>query len=36
MNSSAIPTSEMPSVHHAIGVWIGVMPLVERLNSSVM
>jgi hypothetical protein len=36
MNNSAIPTTEMASVHQAIGVWIGVMPLVERLKSAVM
>ena len=36
MNSSRIPTTEIPSVHHAIGVWIGVKPAVERWKRSTM
>ena len=34
--SSRRPTIEMPSVHQAIGVWIGVKPAVESLNRSTM
>ena len=30
------PTIEMPSVHQAIGVWIGVNPAVESLKRSTM
>ena len=34
--SSSSPTIEMPSVHQAIGVWIGVNPAVESLKRSTM
>ncbi len=27
MKNSSMPTNEMPSVHQAMGVWIGVKPL---------
>src|SRR5437879_1102598 len=30
------PTIEMPNVHQAIGVWIGVNPAVESLKRSTM
>ena len=36
MNSNSRPTIEMMSVHHAIGVWIGVKLAVESLNLSTM
>jgi len=32
MKRSRKPTIEMITVHQAIGVWIGVNPLVESLN----
>ena len=34
--SSSSPPIEMPSVHQAIGVWIGVNPAVDRLKRSTM
>ena len=34
--SSSSPPIEMPSVHQAIGVWIGVNPAVESLKRSTM
>ena|SRR2546423_6735544 len=32
MKRSRIPMIEIPSVHHAIGVWMGVNPDCERLS----
>ena len=36
MKSNSRPTIEMPSVHHAMNVWIGVKPLCERSSLSTM
>ena len=36
IKSSNNPAIEIASVHHAIGVWIGVKPFVDRLSLSTM